>query len=71
MKFKINYEGAEIISVDKIYKGITENGQKFEIHTNWNKENIWTIDEIVFESKDFTKELKEEIAHSFLEEING
>lgn len=71
MKFKINYEGGEIISVDKIYKGITEKGQKFEIHTNWNNDNIWVVDDIIFESKDFTNELKDEIANSFLQEING
>lgn len=71
MKFEISYEESKIISVDKIYSGSMENGQKFEIHANWNDWDDWTVDDVKFESDSFSEETKESIIDSFLEEMNS
>lgn len=70
MEFTIEFEGSQIISVDKIYKGALKNGQKFQIHANWNDWDGWTVDDIVFES-DEGEQIKEEISESFMKEMNG
>jgi hypothetical protein len=71
MEFEINYEDSKIVSVDKIYPGFTENGQKFEIHANWNDWDDWSVDDVTFESDDFEESLKESIIDEFLEEMNS
>lgn len=70
MQFTINYDESQIISVDKIYKGAMENGQKFEIHANWNDWDGWAVDDIIFES-DMEESVKEDISESFTQQING
>ena len=69
MQFEINYEG-KTLSVDKIYTGTLDSGQKFEIQANWNEFDDWTVDDVTFESDDVDPELKEEIIDAFLDEMN-
>jgi hypothetical protein len=70
MEFTINFDDSKIISVDKIYKGSLKNGQKFEIHANWNDWDGWSVDDVVLES-DTEESVKEEISESFMKEMNG
>lgn len=72
MKFEISYDSSEIISVDKKFKGELENGHRFEILTNWNSWDNWTIDDILFEN-DFEgmEEIKGMISDEFILEMNG
>lgn len=69
MQFEINYEG-KTLSVDKIYTGTLDSGQKFEIQANWNEFDDWTVDDVTFESDDVDTGLKEEIIDAFLDEMN-
>lgn len=69
MQFEINYEG-KTLSVDKIYTGTLDSGQKFEIQANWNEFDDWTVDDVTFESDDVEETLKEEIIDAFLDEMN-
>lgn len=69
MQFEINYDG-KTLSVDKIYTGTLDSGQKFEIQANWNEFDDWTVDDVTFESDDVEETLKEEIIDAFLDEMN-
>lgn len=70
MSFIIDYQTSEIISVDKIYTGALENGHRFHLYANWTERDGWIVDSIVFEA-DVEISVKEEIAESFMQEMNG
>jgi hypothetical protein len=71
MAFTINFDEPQIVSVDKWFGGQTEKGHKFMIHANWNDWDDWTVDDVVFEDEsDVDEELKEEIAHEFMVQMN-
>jgi len=63
----IDYSSEDVYSSDSTFNGVDEEGNKFMIYANWNSDDGWNVDRIVWFEKEGNED---EIIELFLSDNN-